>query len=412
MAVQDSFGEANKPSTTAGALWSLMPSVFLPAMLFEIGNGAVSPVLVLTARALGAPVGVAALLLGLVGIGRIVGDIPASYLARWAGDRYAMASSAMLMLCASFFAYIANGLASFSVALVLMGMSSSAFYLARHSHLIEVAPIRLRARAMSTLGGSHRIGLFIGPLIGTLAIRADGTRAVYIVAMAASVITVITLLVVRELPLPADDQSARVMTGKSASRTTQARVLGTLGIGILGLGAVRAARQIVLPLWGTSIGISPASVSLIFSISNAIDMTLFYPAGRVMDTYGRSAIAVPTCVVMGVSMLLTPLTHGVFSLGAVSVLMSIGNGMGTGIMLTLGADAAPASRRLQFLGLWRLMSDSGNAVGPFVISIVASVWALEEGIVAIGLVALGSGAALGYWIPKYSPYSRMPRSRG
>ena len=44
-------------------LLSMAPSVYLPAMVFEIGNGAVAPVIAITALDLGASAGTAGLLL-------------------------------------------------------------------------------------------------------------------------------------------------------------------------------------------------------------------------------------------------------------------------------------------------------------------------------------------------------------
>jgi hypothetical protein len=110
---------------------------------------------------------------------------------------------------------------------------------------------------------------------------------------------------------------------------------------------------------------------------------------------------------MGMSMLLLPFAHDVLSVGLVSVLMSVGNGIGAGVMLTIGADVAPSERRLRFLGLWRVMSDSGGALGPLVVSTVASTVALAAGIVTVGGIGLISGLMLYRWIPKYlSPVFR------
>ena len=44
--------------------------------------------------------------------------------------------------------------------------------------------------------------------------------------------------------------------------------------------------------------------------------------------------------------------------------MGLGNGISAGVVMTLGADVAPAESRTQFLGGWRLCADLGNAGGP------------------------------------------------
>jgi MFS family permease len=68
-------------------LRSLAPSVFLPALVYEIGNGATAPVIALTALGLGASTAAAGLILTLLGVGQIVGNVPSSLLVNRVGDR-------------------------------------------------------------------------------------------------------------------------------------------------------------------------------------------------------------------------------------------------------------------------------------------------------------------------------------
>jgi MFS family permease len=174
---------------------------------------------------------------------------------------------------------------------------------------------------------------------------------------------------------------------------------------VLAVGAVRAARQTVLPLWAEHLGLGAEQTSLIFGIAGAVDMALFYPSGKVMDQFGRLSIAVPSMLVLGGAMIALPLTRGAVSLTVVAMIMSLGNGIGSGMMMTLGADAAPADGRTRFLAVWRLFNDSGNAAGPVVVSLVATAASLGVGVVAIGSVGLFAAAALGRWVPRYSPYA-------
>jgi MFS family permease len=124
-----------------------------------------------------------------------------------------------------------------------------------------------------------------------------------------------------------------------------------------------------------------------------------------MDLYGRLAVAVPAMVVLGASMMFLPLTTGVVGVMVVAGVMSIGNGIGSGIMMTLGADAAPADERVRFLGVWRLVSDSGSALGPAFVAAVTSLAALWVAIVAVGSTGLLAAAALGRWTSRYSPFA-------
>jgi MFS family permease len=89
--------------------------------------------------------------------------------------------------------------------------------------------------------------------------------------------------------------------------------------------------------------------------------------------------------------------------------VSFGNGIGSGIMQTIGGDAAPALGRRQFLGIWRLFGDGGQAIGPVIVSVVAGLATLALGIVTIGGVGVAAAVGLAVWVPRYSPYA-TPRS--
>lgn len=55
---------------------------------------------------------------------------------------------------------------------------------------------------------------------------------------------------------------------------------------------------------------------------------------------------------------LTP-AHDETSFLWVAIAMSLANALGSGIVLTIGADLAPADARSEFLGAYRLLVDSG-----------------------------------------------------
>lgn len=398
-------------------LRSMIPSMFLPAMVYEIGNGAVAPVIAITALDLGASTGTAGFLVALMGIGQLVGDVPAAALAARLGDRHAMVLAGGVSMGAMLGCLLTPSLPVFGVCLFLIGNCSATFYLARQSYLTEVAPLNLRARALSMLGGAHRVGLFIGPFVGAAVISLTSLRAAYAVAIVTAGLAALLLLVIPDIEPSGGVSPARVggsgrdAHGFAATLRAHRRLLLTLGVAILAIGAARAARQVVLPLWAVHIGLSPEATSLVFGIASAVDMVLFYPSGKVMDRHGRLAVAVPSMVILGAAMAVLPLTGGIVALTAVAMVMSFGNGIGSGIVMTLGADVAPPDNRLRFLSMWRLMSDTGNALGPVVVSVVASVWALAAGIVAVGGVGVLAAGALVIWAPRYSPFATRAMMR-
>jgi MFS family permease len=103
---------------------------------------------------------------------------------------------------------------------------------------------------------------------------------------------------------------------------------------------------------------------------------------------------------MGVPLLLMPFTHGAAALLLAAAVVGFGNGIGSGMVMTLGADHSPRQGRAHFLGVWRLMSDLGSSCGPALLSFLAATLSLGAGIAVTGLIAFAAAAQLAYWIPR------------
>jgi MFS family permease len=383
-------------------LRSLALSTYLPSILFGTGTGAVAPAIAIAARAQGASLSEAGLAVAMLAAGQVCGDVPAGALAARVGEKRAMllavlASAVALGSCA-----LATSVVVLFVAVFVLGLGNSVFGLARQTFLSEAAPAHLRARALSTLGGTARIGMFLGPFSAAPLVARWGTDAAFVLALAVALTAGAVLLVVVD-PQGPQSRARTAAVGTATVLRENARVLATLGTSGILIGAVRASRQVVVPLWADHLGLDAATTSVIYGLSGVVDMLLFYPAGKVMDVRGRAWVAVPSMAVLGVALLAVPLTTGTASLVAVALLLGFGNGMGAGVVLTLAADVAPERGRAEFFGIWRIFHDAGSAAGPLLISATVALSALAPAIVVMGGLALGSSALLAVWIPRYVP---------
>lgn len=178
------------------------------------------------------------------------------------------------------------------------------------------------------------------------------------------------------------------------------RIFLTAGLASICLQVMRAARQAIIPLWGDAIGLDAAEVGVVFTLSSAFDVLLFYPVGIVMDRWGRKWTGVPCLGVMAASLLLIPLTDSAWQLIAVGVLSGLGNGLGSGINMTLGADFAPTGNRGEFLGVWRLVGDIGTASGPIVVSAIAGVATLGIASIATGGIGVAGTLIFAFLVPE------------
>ncbi|GAA1833264.1 MFS transporter [Agromyces salentinus] len=442
--------------TTPSFTWrSIILPAYLPTLLFSIGEGAIIPVIPVVATERGASIALAGLIAAMIMVGELIGDLPAGWLVARIGERAAMIGASALTVVGVLIALAWPTLPALGIGVLLVGLSTAVFGLARHAFLTSYVPERVRARALSTLAGVFRGGWAIGPFIAALLLATTGSsEAVFWVLVIACAVVVLVLLV---LPDPervfgavrharaaasADSAtSARPATAgggsdagspdsqDSAGRSeadaashgvfraivTHRAVLARIGTGVGLLAALRASRMVILPLWAVSIGMAPEAAAIVIGVSATIDFALFYVSGQVMDRFGRLWSAIPGLLGLGVGHLVLAFTHdapdaaGWFT--AIAVLFGVANGLSSGVILTLGADLAPKANPAPFLGAFRTIADAGQAGAPLAIAAITSAFSIMAASAAMGVLGFVGAAILWRYVPRYVPHSGA-RSRG
>ena len=162
------------PSSDSFSLARIALPAFGPSLLFGLGEGAIYPILALSARDLGASSAQAGLIVALIGIGSMMANLPAAALANRYGERRAMIGAAVFSLAALALCLAARTPWVFGLGVLMIGLTSSVFLLARQTYLIEAVPPPMRARHVHT-GGHHAGGPVRRPLHGCRLHPSDGT---------------------------------------------------------------------------------------------------------------------------------------------------------------------------------------------------------------------------------------------
>jgi len=395
-------------------------AAFLPTILFSIGEGAILPIIPVVANGLGADLAAAALISAMIVVGELIGDMPAGALVARIGERSAMIGASALSIVGVLVSVLAPNPWVLGVGILLIGIATAVFALARHAFMTSFVPPVYRARALSTLGGTHRLGFLIGPFITAAVIQATGIAAhAFWIHLAACVAAIIALIVLHD---PADVVTTRPGAGareavaaeRGLFRTIYAnrRVLATLGTGSALVAALRSSRNVILPLWAVSIGIDEATTAIIIGSAAALDFALFYAGGWIMDRVGRLWTAVPSMIGLGTAHLILAFTHDVPDAAlwfmGVAALLALSNGIGAGILMTLGADLADPAHPAPFLGAWRFTNDTGAAIAPLLIGAVTAVASLPVAAGVMGVLGLAGALDLRVFVPKYAR-PRRPR---
>jgi len=414
-------------------------SAFLPAVLFAIGEGAIIPIIPIAAHSLGASLAFAGFVASLILVGELIGDVPSGWVVAAIGERTAMIGAALVSIVGLLIAAAAPNAIVLALGVFLVGVSTAVFALARHAYMTTAVPLRYRARALSSLGGVFRFGYFVGPFLSAGVTHITGTtQSAFWIQVVCCLAAAGVLLVLRDpvdgsrglrIRSHASRPDATGSTGTSSTgtlaldagqtrvreesvglfRTIRAHraVLLRLGSGAGLIGAMRAGRQVILPLWAVSVGMQDSAAALVIGIAGAIDFALFYSSGQIMDRFGRLASALPCMLGLSICYFLLAfsdrLDTRVTWFIAVAMLMSLANGVGSGILMTLGADLAPRSGPAPFLGAWRFTGDLGSAIAPLVIAGVTAVATIAVASTVMGALGIVGAGVLVRYVPRYLP---------
>lgn len=370
---------------------TLLLSVYLPSALLALSEGLLLPTLPLFALQFDVSYSVAALVIAAAGLGTMFADVPAGMvLGRFGLKKTMIAGTAMVAI-----SLFALGFATFFPLLILYrlidGVGRSMWGISRVSYIAEAIEPGQRGRAISMFGGLNRIGTFFGPVTGGLIADQFGLRAAFFLSGALAVAAlVIGWIYVDETEVHAES-SHRVRWGLVWEMLRQnRRDLSAASIAQLAGQMIRAGRQAIIPFYAEAVlGLSATQIGTIQSASAMIDMSLFFPAGVIMDRFGRKFTSVPSFGVMSLGMALVPFAESYIALILVGMLIGFGNGLGSGAMMTLGTDLAPRGAVGEFMGLWRLVGDSGRAGGPLAVGSLAD----SSGFTATAYILAGVGFA-------------------
>jgi MFS family permease len=371
----------------------LLLPLYLPTVLVSTSETAMLLLLPLYVIGLGYGPALAALIVGARGVGLLLFDLPSGMLASRFGDRFVLLLG--LALNVSGLAIIALSTSPWLLGFgaSMSGAGASAWMLGRQLYIADICSGEETGRAIAVMAGLQRVGIFIGPALGGMLVAATSYSWTF---LAAASLAIVATAFVRTFSEDAQhgalgDSVGLALTIRLARQ--HARLFLTAGGAALSLQLMRATRTLLVPLFGVAIGLDEASIGLIYSLSAGIDMCLFYPVGALVDRHGRKWSAVPSLTLFATALFVLPLASGFKSLLFVAGLLGLANGLGTGIVMIIGADLARRSdNRSQFLGVWRLIGDIGMSGAPLVSAALVSVASL--GAASVFAASLGVVGAL------------------
>ena len=383
----------------------LILPLYLPSLIFAFCQGLLVPIMPIYIRDFGASYGLVGVVLAGEGLGMLFGDVPAGMLLRRLGKKWSMLAGVGLAALTTIALFWAGSIPEALGYRLLSGFGVALFNISRHAYLAERVSLNNRGRAIALFGGIVRIGRFAGPAVAGFVAAVYGLRAPFLLFGGASLVALLLVgLSVRRTYSNLDETWGSARSGRHHLLGTlkkHRRVLTSAGAGQLFAQMIRGGRDVIIPLYAADIiGLNVQEIGLIVSIAAAVDMTLFYPAGLLMDRRGRKFAILPCFSLQAIGMALIPLTGSYSGLLLVASLIAFGNGLGSGTMMTLGADLSPSESRGEFLGIWRLIGDLGSSGAPVVAGMVAEIVVLPAAALAMAGAGFAAVAIFAFLVPE------------
>jgi MFS family permease len=388
----------------------LLLPIYLTSLLVITSSSLLIPVLPLFAREFSDSYGLVGLVLSGAALGKMLGDLPAGMILRRVGIKRAMQAGIFFVILSSAAPFWAGSALELLAYQVVNGFSLALYSVARHTFMAEFVTTAKRGKSISALGGVFRAGRFIGPALGGGIAAAFNLRVPFllsaIIAGAALALISVTLRAPESKSVDQNDDE-RFEARLLLTLKTQYRSLFKAGAASFTLQLTRVGRVVIIPLFASDIlRLSVSQIGWIESIASFVDMLLFYPAGWIMDRKGRKFAIIPSALTLSLGIALIPFTTGFGSLLVVAILIGFGNGLGSGSMMTLGADLSPPDLRGEFLGLWQLLGDGGAMTSPLIIGSVADLIVLPAASWVVCGIGIMSALLFGFIVPETNKVRR------
>jgi DHA1 family multidrug resistance protein-like MFS transporter len=282
--------------------------------------------------------------------------------------------------------------------------------------LADITTPAVRGRAMAIYQGSFLFAVGIGPFPGgVLAVRFGLSAPFVAFAVTGSLAGLVAWFQIPETKA-LRNRGATVALSPPPSFRTQLRFLAS-HIGFLLVSLVSFAAAFtrtgglfnVIPILGEDrLRLTPDRVGFALALGSLAGLAVTYPAGVLVDRYGRKTVIVPATLLTSASMLLFLLAPSYSWFLAASLVWSVAEGIGGAAPAAYAADVAPPRMNAAAMSLFRMLADSGYVIGPIVLGLVTDGFGIEAALATGASLLAGVGLLFAWRAPEI--YQRGART--
>jgi MFS family permease len=366
----------------------------------QLGFGGIVPVLALYARSFGVPQSAIGVAIGVYGLARFLVAVPAGHLADWLGRRSVLAIGGLVTAAGNLLCAYAPTFAALIGARFVAGAGAALVLTAGQIVLADITVPAHRGRTMAIYQGTFLFAVGIGPFPGGLLAERFGLEAPFVAfAVAGALAAAVAWL---RVPETRDMRRAdrRAAPAALPSFVTQIRTLtGQLGFVLVSLiGFANAVARTgglfnVIPVLARDrLGLTTDCIGFGLGLASVVGLAFAYPAGVLVDRYGRKAVIVPSTIMAGISLALFFLAPSYAWFLVACIAWSVAAGVSGAAPIAYAADVASPGRNAAAMSTFRMLADLGYVIGPIALGLVTDLagpdWALGGTAVLLVGVAL------------------------
>ncbi len=330
--------------------------------------GIVSPALPQIQSSFQASAALAAAVMSVFALGRLLSGYPAGLLSEQLGERSVITMGALVFVGGSLVCALASTMSLLLAGRAVQGLGSALFAGASLSYIVRATPSSRGGRAQAYYQGAISLGFIVGPAAGGFVSAALGYHGIFWVSVAISLLAVpVSVLWIQRRP-SGSPRGSGLPQGGSAMSAWRSLTYATFAFAVVGNFQVFFDRTgtnfTLVPLFLNARGrFSAEEIGVVLSLSVIVALLLVVPAGMAADRWGARRVTAWTLALSALAIAAMPFFPSRVGLYVTTLAMSAGlNVCGPAVAAYLFATS-PLSRG-QSVGFYRLSADLGQVLAP------------------------------------------------
>lgn len=374
----------------------------------QFGFGGIVPVLPLYARSFDVSHSSIGMAIAVYGLARFVTAVPAGQLADRLGRRGTLAVGGAISCIGNVWCALATSYPEFVVARFVSGAGAGVVLTIGVVVLADISTPARRGRVMAIYQGAFLFAVGIGPFPGGWLAETFGLAAPFAsYAVAGALASAVAWLAVPETR----DLPGALRGSAPGGRLPFTRQLGMLfaQIGFVLVCAIALMNAVartgglfnIIPVIGKDqLALSATEIGFGLALGSIMGLAATYPAGALVDRYGRKAVIVPATFMTALSFFLFVYAPGYAWFVAASVTWGVASAVGGAAPSAYAADSAPPGMNAAAMSTFRMLGDVGYVIGPIGLGLVVDLFGAQTALVVAAALLVVVGACFGLFAPE------------